>query len=256
MQSILPLEVIVVDNNSTDATREIAAAYSFVTVISEPRQGVVHARNTGFTAARGDIIGRIDADTRLSENWVQRIASIFEQDSKVAAVAGNVDYHNLAYASLVNTIDTYVRRYFHVTMRREIPLQGANMAVRRSAWHKIAREVCSRPGMHEDFDLSIHLHTHNAIIRYDESVLASVAYRQAAGSWAQFARYGLLAPKTYQLHGRKSGRWLYIPIGLGLIIYPILHLLSKGKNPKTGGFSVSKFVNSHTKRVNPALFVD
>jgi glycosyltransferase involved in cell wall biosynthesis len=64
-QTVTPLEVIVVDNNSTDATVSIARSFPFVRVITAKCQGVIHARNRGFNAARGEIIGRIDADTRL-----------------------------------------------------------------------------------------------------------------------------------------------------------------------------------------------
>jgi len=68
-----PFEVIVVDNNSTDSTVRVALSFPFVTLIREPRQGVMHARTTGFDAARGDIIGRIDADTILPPDWTESV---------------------------------------------------------------------------------------------------------------------------------------------------------------------------------------
>src|SRR5688500_17107775 len=68
-QTTQPFEVIVVDNNSTDTTAEIAASYPFVRLVYESRQGVVHARNTGFNLAQGDIIARIDADTVIESGW-------------------------------------------------------------------------------------------------------------------------------------------------------------------------------------------
>ncbi|HYH36312.1 MAG TPA: glycosyltransferase family A protein, partial [Candidatus Saccharimonadales bacterium] len=58
-QTVVPHEVIVVDNNSTDDTRLVASRFDFVEILHEPRQGVVHARNRGFNAARGEIIARI-----------------------------------------------------------------------------------------------------------------------------------------------------------------------------------------------------
>src|SRR5688572_27451257 len=67
-QTVKPVEVIVVDNNSTDGTVEVAGRYPFVTVLHEWRQGVVHARDCGFDAAKGDIIGRIDAETVMPHN--------------------------------------------------------------------------------------------------------------------------------------------------------------------------------------------
>src|SRR5689334_10679087 len=76
-QTVKPLEVIVVDNNSTDGTRAVAEAYDFVTVLEEPRQGVVHARSRGFDAARGDIIARIDADSILPADWLANVETVF-----------------------------------------------------------------------------------------------------------------------------------------------------------------------------------
>ncbi|HET6924501.1 MAG TPA: glycosyltransferase family A protein, partial [Candidatus Saccharimonadales bacterium] len=55
-------EIVVVDNNSTDKTLWIARTFPNVRIVRETRQGVVHARSTGFDHARGDIIARIDAD--------------------------------------------------------------------------------------------------------------------------------------------------------------------------------------------------
>ncbi|HEX7964030.1 MAG TPA: glycosyltransferase family A protein, partial [Candidatus Saccharimonadales bacterium] len=69
-QSEPPLEVVVVDNNSTDRTAEIARRYPFVRVVHEERQGIVFARGAGFDAARGDIIARIDADIVLPAGWI------------------------------------------------------------------------------------------------------------------------------------------------------------------------------------------
>jgi len=72
-----PDEVIVVDNNSLDNSVEIAKEFSFVKVITEKRQGVLWARNKGFNKATSEIIGRIDADSILSENWCENVRKIF-----------------------------------------------------------------------------------------------------------------------------------------------------------------------------------
>ncbi|MFC1574462.1 glycosyltransferase family A protein [Gemmatimonadota bacterium] len=59
-----PLEVIVVDDGSTDATREVAESFSDVTCLSQERQGPSAARNTGAAAAEGEFIAFLDADDR------------------------------------------------------------------------------------------------------------------------------------------------------------------------------------------------
>src|SRR5487761_1699776 len=73
---VMPYEVIVVDNNSTDNTVAIANLYDFVTVAHESRQGVVHARTKGFNLAKGDIIARIDADSVLPYDWTINVDDV------------------------------------------------------------------------------------------------------------------------------------------------------------------------------------
>src|SRR5689334_13492261 len=72
-QTVAPFEVLVIDNNSNDGTAAVAANFPFVKVLRERRQGVVYARDRGCNAAKGDIIARIDADTIISEDWVETL---------------------------------------------------------------------------------------------------------------------------------------------------------------------------------------
>ena len=109
-QTVKPLEVIVVDNNSTDATAEIAAGYPFVTVLSEWRQGVVHARDCGFDAARGDIIGRIDAETVMPEDWVERVQDIFVVRN-IDAVSGSIGFTDVPFEPFFARIELFCRQY-------------------------------------------------------------------------------------------------------------------------------------------------
>jgi len=69
--SPLPGEIIVVDNNSTDKTAQIAAAHS-ARVIFEPRNQISRARNAGAGAARGDYLIFLDADTLLSPGLLKK----------------------------------------------------------------------------------------------------------------------------------------------------------------------------------------
>jgi glycosyltransferase involved in cell wall biosynthesis len=55
-QTSVPLEVIVVDNNSSDKTALIAKKFG-VKVVQEKQQGLIPARNKGFSVAKGDILG-------------------------------------------------------------------------------------------------------------------------------------------------------------------------------------------------------
>jgi len=105
----MPTEVIVVDNNSSDDTIAVARRFPFVTVLREKRQGVVHARNRGFNASRGDIIGRIDADTVIARDWVAQLQAIFA-DTRISAVSGAITYHDLPWQDQVGRLELYFRQ--------------------------------------------------------------------------------------------------------------------------------------------------
>lgn len=64
-QTCLPLEVIVVDDGSTDETGEVAARYPDVQYIRQENQGASVARNTGVGKSQGDYLVFLDHDDRL-----------------------------------------------------------------------------------------------------------------------------------------------------------------------------------------------
>lgn len=76
-------EIIPVDNGSTDGTREMVktlAKKSSVPIcyLFEPRAGSHFARNTGFLASKGDILGLIDDDVIVDANWVKNIVKVYD----------------------------------------------------------------------------------------------------------------------------------------------------------------------------------
>lgn len=82
-QTIAPdeYEIIVVDNRSTDATKEVVKTFTSVRslkYIYEPTLGLAHARNAGWHRASGKYVAYLDDDAVASSVWLENIMHVFE----------------------------------------------------------------------------------------------------------------------------------------------------------------------------------
>jgi glycosyltransferase involved in cell wall biosynthesis len=80
----LIVSVTVVDNNSTDATREAVEAYQpqfggRLHYVFEKKQGRSHALNAGIAATSGDLIGMVDDDEQVDSCWFRVISQMFSK---------------------------------------------------------------------------------------------------------------------------------------------------------------------------------
>jgi glycosyltransferase involved in cell wall biosynthesis len=256
VQTVLPHEVIVVDNNSSDNSISIAQSFPFVTLLVEKRQGVVHARRRGFDTAQGEIIGRIDADTIVSPNWVETIERIF-CDSTVDAVSGSVRYYDVTSPMLSGYFDLFFRQRLAKQLGDEVFLYGANMALRRSLWCAVRGSLCTEAGLHEDFDLAIHAEAYGARVVFNKELEASVSLRRFDAGIVDFWRYALLSPSTYARHGRKSQKHMYIIIVIAISTYWFIWLNHRIYDTELEQVSFRRLVTTTaTSRVNPATFVE
>ncbi len=77
LDGVRPFEVIVVDTDSKDRTREIAAAKGAL-VVPEPRRGYGRAYKTGFERASGELIATLDADMTYPASDIPKLADMLE----------------------------------------------------------------------------------------------------------------------------------------------------------------------------------
>ncbi len=131
------IEVVVVDNASTDDTAAVAAGFEGVRVVHEPEKGLTRARQKGLTSARGEILAYIDADTRMPEGWIDRLLASFATSERVVCVSGPYIYHDAPwfqrvmvnlYWRLLALPSYWITRYMAV---------GGNFAARRWALERI-----------------------------------------------------------------------------------------------------------------------
>lgn len=104
-QTLQPDEVIVVDNDSNDNTKDVVLSFAGllnIKYIFEPVRGIPYARNTGIKNASGDIIAFIDDDCVADENWLKFIEAAFTRDPNIGAVGGELSYLKLGNGYVEN----------------------------------------------------------------------------------------------------------------------------------------------------------
>lgn len=135
-------EVIVVNNASTDKTKEIALSFKDVRVVDEFRKGLLWAREAGFRASSGDLIANVDSDTKLTPRWIDKVFKEFNKNKKLAALSGPCIYYDLPFYVRVAVSIFYFFGYLiysasRLLFKSGVMLQGGNSVLRRSALEKI-----------------------------------------------------------------------------------------------------------------------
>ena len=135
-------EIIVVNNASTDRTREVALSYPGVKVVDEPRKGLPMARQAGFLASSGDLVANLDADGILPSGWIDKVMNEFSTHADLAALSGPYVYYDRPLSVNILTWLYYVMGYLLHTLKELLfgswaMLQGGNYILRRSALEKI-----------------------------------------------------------------------------------------------------------------------
>lgn len=167
-------EILVIDNNSTDSTAKLIKKYP-VTYILEKEQGIIPARNRGFNEAKGDIIARTDADTRVPKDWIAKIKKDFKEND-ILAVTGPVTFYDLPVNSpLLSNIFTYELKFLF----NQFLLFGPNFAIKKSLWDNIKEKVClNAKKVHEDFDLALHVPEPQQNVFFDPHLVVPISARR------------------------------------------------------------------------------
>lgn len=200
-----PHEVVVVDNGSSDDSAEVARAAG-ARVVAEPRRGIPHAAATGYDAATGSVIARLDADSRPGPDWIARIAEAFG-DPAVAAVTGPGSFHDVPRVARGLAGVVYLGSYYALTWLAiaNTPLWGSSMAIRSHVWAGVREHVHRDDDVHDDMDLAFVLGP-EVRIRYVPGLRVGVSGRSLVGT-AQLRRRMARAITTLRLNWATQPPW-------------------------------------------------
>lgn len=182
-QEVLPYEVILVNNNSTDNTidgmKEFCENKEFnIILINEIKKGAAAARNVGIKLAKGDIVAFTDADCVVRKDWIRNILYRFNNDNELSSIGGKVESYKPG---------TYIEKFISLFRSEEFPYKenpvkldllqyGIHIATLNAAYkkeilfkHNLFNESCM---VVEDLDLYLRVvNSNDKVIAGDPDIV-------------------------------------------------------------------------------------
>jgi len=219
------IEVLVVDGCSSDGTAQRAAAHPGVTVLANPRRSRPAALNVGLAAARGEVVVRVDARTRIEADYVARCVEALQRSGAFVVggpmrlSAGSARERGIA-AAMASRLGGGTAAF-----RRDHGVPRFTDTVYLGAYRRTA--VLELGGYDEDFggneDAELNHRARRAGGVYlDPSIRSSYRVRPSlAELFVQYRRYGRARAGTLRKHpGSLSARQLAIPAFLAGLLSP------------------------------------
>ncbi|WP_266383776.1 glycosyltransferase [Streptomyces canus] len=196
MASEHPIEVLVIDDGSSDGTARIVEAMGLpnVRVVRQLNAGKPAALNRGLANARHDIVVMMDGDTVFEPSTVRELVQPFG-DPRVGAVAGNAKVGNRdsmigAWQHIEYVMGFNLDRRMYDVLRCMPTIPGAVGAFRRSALERVGG--MSDDTLAEDTDITMAMHRDGW----------RVVYAEKARAWTE-------APESVQQLWSQRYRWSY-----------------------------------------------
>lgn len=232
-------EIIVVDNESVDGTRQVAASCG-VRVLTSGAGNPAGVRNAGIAAAQGRYLAFIDGDCLAPGDWLTRLVDWLERDPEVAAVGGpclapdDANWIVRAWGPPPAPIPPHPS-----------PLVGANMFVRRSALDRVGIFDTSLTSA-EDDEISRRLKAAGRVM--SDPALAVVHLGYPDTLTAMFRKGLWHGSSQYRAHGFTGDKLLILTLLWSACVLGLLVAVVAGWHRLAGAFLVAALV------ILPAVF--
>lgn len=199
-QTEKPDEIIVVDNNCTDKTIDIVKKYSVVKIIKEKNQGMTMARNTGFNAAKNEILAKCDADTILPNYWIKNIKRTISDDNSIVGISMPLNLNDISLISNSNW-PFYIYYFIPKLLIGVYPFIGPSYVIKKTIWNKVKDKIClDDKVVHEDVDLCLHIKNYGKIYHDGKTIVISSARRIINNPISFFCEYTVRFFKMLYFH--------------------------------------------------------
>ena len=239
-QSIKPLEVLVVDANSTDKTQDIVKEYAtswpFVKLLEHPgTRG--EGRNHGVEKATGDIVAFIDADAIAHALWVEEMMKAMENADVIAGREVRLGYHGFTTLKRVGMLHKGV----------DITYPSVNLAYKKTTFEAIEG---FDPWFKEAEEVDLNYRAVDAgyrLIYWDKAIVYHNARSTFTGFFKQSFWYGFGRKELSLRHGdlwssyspmemvkvrKEESLWKIIRLGFSFMGYLFCKVVGKRQTAK------------------------